>query len=103
MSLFTLWNLSAAGEQENFDCQEEIEELHPSFLHLDMENLDLKEESAEMIQNIYRKIDLPDIKVLKQKTRGLDKFQRNVIDIGVKFAKDIIKSERNESQIREIC
>ena len=35
----------------------------------------------------------------RKKTRQLDKFQRNVIDIGVKFAKDIIKSKRENNPI----
>ena len=57
------------------------------------------EENNKMAQNIYRKIDLPDIKILKQKTRLLDPFQRNVIDIGIKFVKDIIKSKERENPI----
>ena len=91
--------LDAAAEQENAECNEEIEELHPDYLHLDAEFIDNKEERAEMVQNIYRKIDLPDIKMLKQKTRQLDPFQRNVIDIGIKFVKDIIKSEGRDNPL----
>ena len=82
--------LDAAAEQENAECNEEIEEVHPDYLHLDPEYIDNMEENNKMAQNIYRKIDLPDIKILKQKTRLLDPFQRNVIDIGIKFVKDKI-------------
>ena len=64
--------LDAAAEQENAECNEEIEELHPDYLHLDPEYIDNMEENNKMGQNIYRKIDLPDIKILKQKTRLLD-------------------------------
>ena len=62
-----------------------MEVLHPYYLHLDMNNIDHQEESDSWIQNIYRKIDLPDLKAMKEKTRWLDPFQRNVIDIGVQF------------------
>ena len=87
-------NLDAATEQSNAECQEELQELHPDYLHLDTDNVDEIEENVRHIQNIYRKIDLPDIKVLRSKTRQLDPFQRNVIDIGVKYAKDIVKARR---------
>ena len=79
-------SLDAAAEQSNAECQEEIEELHPDYAHLDTENVDDLEEQVKKVQSIYRKIDLPDLKVLKQKTRQLDHYQRNVVDIGVKYA-----------------
>ena len=87
-------NLDAATEQDNAECQEEGEELHPDYLHLDTDNFDEINEDKGPIQNIYRTIELPDINTLKEKTRQLDQYQRNVIDIGVKYAKDIIKSQR---------
>ena len=92
-------NLDAATEQENAECQEEGEELHPDYLHLDTDNVDDIEENKGQIQNIYRTIELPDINTLKEKTRQLDPYQRNVIDIGVKYAKDIIKSQREGNPI----
>ena len=60
--------LDATGEQENYECKDEAEELHPDYLHLDTDNVDETNEEEIEIQNIYRKIDLPDIKILKQKT-----------------------------------
>ena len=86
-------SLDAAAEQENAECEEEIEEIHPDYIHLDIENLEIKEKS-ENISNIYRRIGIPDINELKTTTRQLDPFQRNVIDIGIKYAKDILKSQR---------
>ena len=65
---FVFWNHPAwSAEQENAECNEEIEKLHPDYLHLDPEYIDNMEENNNMAQNIYRKIDLPDIKILKQK------------------------------------
>ena len=86
-------NLNAAAEHENADCQEEIEELHPDYLQIDPGDNDDPEDTIKQ-QNIYRRIDLPDINILKGKTRQLDPFQRKVIDIGVKYAKDIVKARR---------
>ena len=84
-------NLNAAGEQENAGCQEEPVELHPDYIHLEPEH-DYKMKDDMQHQNIYRTIDLPDISILKENTRGLDQFQRKVVDIGIKYAKDIIKA-----------
>ena len=86
-------DLDAAAEQENAECQEEMEELHPDYLHLDPENHEEIEENVPQ-QSIYRKIDLPEVNILKEKTRQLDPNQRRVIDIGIKYAKDIVKSRR---------
>ena len=93
--------LDAAKEQVNAECIEEDEEIHPDFIHLDTENVEENEETVKRMENIYRKIDLPDLKELKEKTRQLDPFQREVIDIMVKYAKDIIKSHREGNPMPE--
>ena len=89
--------LDAAAEQENAECQEELEEIHPDFIHLDPDNQDACRENTQQ-QNIYRRIDLPDYNILKEKTRELDQYQRKVIDIGVQYAKDIVKSKRENNR-----
>ena len=94
-------SLDATKEQANAECQEEIEELHPDYVHLDTDNVDELDETLKNVQNIYRRIDLPDVKTLKEKTRQLDPFQRNVIDIGIKYAKDIMKARREGNMIPE--
>ena len=94
-------NLDAVAEQENAECQEELEELHPDFLHLEPhENYEEIEKSTQQ-QNIYSKINLPSIHELKEKTRQLDQYQRSVIDIGIKYAKDIVKARREGNGIPE--
>ena len=90
-------SLDAAAEQEKAENKEQVEEVHPDYIHLDTENVQVSEEDQSRIQNIYRRIDLPDIKTLKDKTRCLDPFQRNVVDIGIKYAKDIIKSRKDNN------
>ena len=92
-------NLDAAAEQENAECQEEMEEVHPDYLHLDPGNHEEIEDNIQQ-QNIYRKINLPNIHTLKEKTRKLDPYQRSVIDIGIKYAKDIVKARRRKSITR---
>ena len=86
-------NLDAAAEQENAECQEEMEEVHPDYLHLDPGNHEEIEDNIQQ-QNIYRKINLPNIHTLKEKTKQLDPYQRSVIDIGIKYARDIVKARK---------
>ena len=59
-----------------------------------MKALKLQEENEKQVTNIYRKIDIPDMKELKHNTALLDPFQRRVIDIGIQYAKEIKKAEK---------
>ena len=93
--------LDAEKEKINAECQEELDEIHPEYAHLDTDNVDELDEKAKNNTNIYRQIDIPDIKKLKEKTRELDQFQREAIDIIVKYCKDIIKSQREGNPIPE--
>ena len=67
-----------------------MEEVHPDYLHLDPGSHEEIDDSIQQ-QNLYRKINLPNIHILKEKTRKLDAYQRSVIDIGIKYARDIVK------------
>ena len=35
---------------------------------------------------------------MKEKTRNLDEYQRHIIDVGVKFSKDVVKARKNFSK-----
>ena len=93
--------LDPAKEQADADCHEELEEIHPEYLHLDTVNIEECEESSKKIGSIYRSIDLPNVRDLKEKTRQLDKFQKEAVNILVKFAKDIIKSHCEGNPVPE--
>ena len=83
-------------EQANDDCEDEEFKDHPEFQHLDPALLDKNE--AVVSKSIYRKIEIECLDVLKQKTRDLDEFQKKVINIGVKYSKDLVKSRNNNSK-----
>ena len=83
-------------EQANDDCEEEEFKDHPEFQHLDPALIDKNE--AVVSKSIYRKIEIQCLDVLKEKTRQLDEFQRKVINIGVKYSKDLVKSRNNNSK-----
>ena len=83
--------------QENLDCEEEGIMEHPDYFHINPKNVDeFKDEIP--LKSMYRKIEIQPIEVLRKKTRDLDIFQRHVINTGVKFAKDVVKSRNNFSE-----
>ena len=66
-------------------------EENPEFAAVDPELLDEAEEERARVTDFGR-IVVPDRNVLKEKTRGLDTDQRKVLDITIKFAKDVLKA-----------
>ena len=91
-------HLDAATVQDNADCQEEEMELHPDYTHIDTEDIECIEEKERKLSSIYRKIDIPDMKELKENTATMDPFQREVINIGVQYAKEIKMAEKEDNQ-----
>ena len=80
-------------EQENADCEIESLSQHPEYQHIDPEQF-LVEENSEGKDSIYRKIEIPGTDELRRSTQVLDKHQKEVINMGVKYAKDVVKARR---------
>ena len=87
----TGFDLDSTFAQANLECEDEGIKEHPDYGHINPELVDDVSEE-KLIKSIYRKVEIQSKDVLKQKTRNLDKFQRHVVNIGVKFAKDVVKS-----------
>ena len=84
---------NAAQMQENAEV--EIEN-HPGYGHIDPDLLDNAEECIP-IQSRYRKVDIPSLENLKESTRNLDEYQRHVVDVGIRFAKDMVMARKSFS------
>jgi hypothetical protein len=84
--------LDPALEQDNDDCNEEELVEHPDLIHADPDQLMSREEGCAT--SIYRKIEIPNDTELKENTRSLDSYQREVINIGVKYARGIVKARK---------
>ena len=74
-------DLDAAKEQEQAECEELMTELHPEYAHIHTDNVDNDVPPAERETHLYSKIDIPELSVLKAKTRKLDPHQREVLNI----------------------
>ena len=83
-------------EQINEECEAEELKDHPEFQHLDPDLFENNEKVHS--KNIYRKIEIKCMNSLKSSTRSLDFYQRKVVNIGVKFSKDTVKSRKNANK-----
>ena len=66
-------------------------EENPEFSAMDPQLLEEGEEERVRVAD-YGRVIVPDKEELKEKTRGLDNDQRKVLDITIKFAKDVRKA-----------
>ena len=83
---------------DNEECNEESEEECSTYGHLDPRNIDIPEDPLPA-KSIYRSIEIKPIEELRASTRSMDKYQRAVVDMGVKYAKDLVKARRNFSPV----
>ena len=90
--------LDPQKEQDNADCsEEEVDEEEAQqedmlYGHLNPENVDIKDDSSK--HGFHKRIEIPDDSVLKESTRNLDEYQREVLNTAVKFAKDLVKARK---------
>ena len=86
--------MDAALEQEQEDCQREGVIQHPDYIHLDTDGIEQTDKAKNTV-SIFKTIVIPGLAELREKTRKLDKFQREAVNISVKYAKDLVKSRRD--------
>ena len=83
--------LDAAGEQLDEDCAEVG--ISDDMDHLGREPGDLLETNNSVPEkNFYKQISVSNLEDLKKMTMMLDKEQRQVVDISMKYATDIVKA-----------
>ena len=83
--------LDPENEQDNADCAEVGVEDHPDFAFKSI--ADYNNECMESnTTKSFKKIELYDDEYVERLTRGLDKEQRTVLDIGVDYAKNVAKA-----------
>ena len=89
--------LDPQGCQDNEECQEIGEEPHPDFEHCQpaVGEFDQREDTGAG-GSIYRTINVLGDDDLRQKTQSLDQYQKEVINIGVQYCRDIVKSRKNK-------
>ena len=82
-------NMDPEMHQEDIDCELEGVEEDEQYRHLDPEGL--KDRDIPDSTSWYRKLEVKDQYVLEQETCKLDKWQREVVDVGLRFARGLKK------------
>ena len=83
--------------QEDIECDLEGVEEDDQYRHLDPEGL--KDKVIPDLTSWYRKLEIMDQNVLEYETRRLDKWQREVVDVGLKFVKGLKKHANSHMNI----
>ena len=92
--------LDPEKEQEIIDGEEEEEEEHPEYLHLDPDQVK-ETESYEKLKSrkVFRSIEIPSIQDRLDEARRLDRMQRHVLSVGLKYAKGLVKARRKQNNV----
>ena len=92
----TAGTLDAQGLKENEECND-LEEETSEYDHLNPDDLLLRKDKTAS-GALYKKIEIPSYDELRRKTRSLDKYQREVLNIMIKYAKDLVKCRNHRNK-----
>ena len=92
-------HMDAEKHLEDLECDIEGIEEDEKYRHLDPEGL--KKLVIPDAGNWHRKLELLDTNVLEQETCKLDKWQRKVVDVGLKFVRGLRKYENGFDTLPE--
>ena len=83
--------LDAEKEQEVADVDEEGEEEHPEYLHIDPVQVQEQPEGDTEARVILKTIVIPSKELQVEEARKLDKWQRFVLTLGLDYARGLVK------------
>ena len=64
---------------------------HPDYLLMDTDGI----ESQSKTDPLSKKVVLPSLSDIRKETRTLDRYQREILDMVVKYSRDIVKARRD--------
>ena len=84
--------MDAEVEQDNADCNEMPPEESAVFVALDSDNIQLNDDAQNVIsEGTFKRIEILEENILRERTDSLDQDQKYVIDVGITYAKNILK------------
>ena len=89
--------LDPQGEKDNEEC-DELEVEISEFDHLNPDDLILRKDKLSS-SGLYKKIEIPAYDELRKNTRCLDEHQRGVLDIVIKYVKDVVKNRKTQNKL----
>ena len=89
--------LNSEIEQDINDCQLIGNELHEDYIHINPDNIQVQEANTPKVESSFRPIALDDKEILLSKSRKLDYYQKKVVSIGIRLARNIRKNEKSKT------
>ena len=86
--------LNPMGVQDDDDCEDEGEEDHDDYLFCDPAQIK-KDEPEKSAPAFFKRVELPSSDELRKKTETLDRFQKEVVNMVVTNAKDLVKARKH--------
>ena len=75
-------------EKGNLECQDEIENIHPDFVQVNPDDLDI-EDNVTQVKKTLRSIEIKSADEILEEARKLDKFQKKILHVAIKFAQTL--------------
>ena len=82
-------------EQDLLECQAEEEVLHPDFVQVNPDNFEVQN-NMDQIKKTFRNIEIRSADENLQDARKLDKFQKKVLHVAIKFAQDLFIAKKGK-------
>ena len=70
---------------------------HQNYIHLDTEAVDKDIDDNKCHSSLFKEIAVPPINEIRIETQKMDEYQKEVLNIAIKYAKDIVKSRRSNN------
>ena len=85
---------SATHEQEQADCQDEGLNEHPDYAYMDADGVSF-DDNSKIANSCFKEITIPSVQDLRKETAQLDPYQKEILNIAIKYSKDIVKSRKD--------
>jgi hypothetical protein len=83
--------LDPEKEQEIDDCLMNEEESHPEFEHLDPSEFNDQNKNIQK-EKVFKPIEIGNIEDLLMQTKLLDRYQKYVLEVAIRFSRGVVKS-----------
>ena len=90
--------LDPTMEQENLECQEGEDIMHPDYIQMNPEDFEF-ESNVKQIKKTLKNIEVKSPDEILREARNLDRYQKMVLHIAIQFSQDLIIAKKGKGQL----
>ena len=90
--------LDPENEQDIDDCDMEEFEDHPDYEHLEPNYIEEVNIQTLQREKVFKPIDIGNLEDLRQQTKLLDRYQKYVIEVAIRYSRGIVKSTKPKNR-----